>query len=142
MIKILDLLQQPLVTPNSIVPPIGEYISIIQNFNSMITFIDEIQVSVLVIDYWLIDTNTRETYNFSETYSLKNNPRAEKLYKYLHEHVDEDKIFFETELIGMLEEVKLDWDFLAGQAHPIISERKFIYLPEPEAIPLVPLEED
>ena len=141
MIKILDLLQQPLVAPNSIVPPIGEYISIVQNFDSIITFLNESQVAVLVIDYLLIDTNTRETYNFSETYSLKNNPRAEKLYKYLHEHVDEDKIFFETELIGMLEEVKLDWDFLGGEAHPIISERKFIYLPEPAPIPLVPSEE-
>lgn len=141
MKQIFDLFKQPLVAPNSIVPPIGKYISIIRNFNTIITFINEIQESILVVEYLLLNTSNCETFTFSETYSLSNNPRTEKLYAYLYEHVDAEKVFLETELNGMVEEVTLDYDYLGGYVHPIISERKFIYLPDPEPIPLIPMDD-
>ena len=123
--------------------PMGKFLSIVTDFCTMITFLNGKQETVLRLSYTFINLQNLKTYEFEETYMPSlNNPRFIKFLEYLRAHFSEEEIDFETDIIGLVEEVDIDWDYLAGYAHPVIVERKFIYLPEPEAIPLVPLEED
>ena len=129
MIQLFDILQNPFVNNDAILPPVGEYYALITNFNTSISFMGDIQYTILKIDYLLMSLDEHDVYKFTETYTPSyDNPRFEKLYSYLKQHFAEDEIdcINEDTLNFTVEKVTIDLDYLGGQAYPIITHRELI----------------
>lgn len=134
MKKIFDLCGTPYVDDSADLPPTGEYFAIMTDYNAQIFFIDEVQDTILLIEYLLISCESFRVYIFTETYSMDlKNPRFAKLYSYLQKLFSDDELTFEENLCPTIEKIRLGWDFLGGHAYPIVSEREYLYNPFKEA---------
>ena len=134
MKKLFDLLNPPFIDDMTVLLPVGEYYSVMINYNAQILFIDEVQHTLLLIEYLLISCESFCVYNFTETYSTDlKNPRFAKLYTYLQQLFSEEELTFEDNIVTTFEKVRLDWEFLGGQAYPIIHDREYLFNPYKEA---------
>lgn len=120
---------EPFVDKDAVLPPIGQYYSLITNFDTVGFFLEDDFYSILTIDYLLISLDEKNTYRFTETYIPSwNNPRYTALHRSLNKYFTEDEIDCMNEDIVnfAVERVTLDWEFLGGHAYPIITNRELI----------------
>ena len=133
MLKILDRFTgESIVYENAKIPTPGLYYSIIEDAYTavIVPFYKKEEDSCFVVKYKLVDVNTLEESEFTETYfPYGSDPRGDKFFSYLNKHFTvpygEDEA-----LIGLREKLELNWDILGGFAYPIVSRRWFIDLPK------------
>ncbi len=129
MLELLDAGHEPFVEKDAVLPPVGEYYALITNFDTVGSFLEDDYCTTLIIDYLLISLDEKNTYRFTETYIPSwNNPRYTELYRSLNRYFTEDEIdCINEDIINFaVERVTLDWEFLGGQAYPIITNRELI----------------
>ena len=133
MIRLFDLCGTSYADDTAVLPPIGDYYAIMSDYNAQIFFIDEVQHTILVIEYLLVSCESMKVYEFTETYDTHfDNPRFSQLNAYLQKLFSEDELDFEENLTPTFERIKLRWEFLGGYAYPIISEREYLFNPYKE----------
>lgn len=133
MLKILDYFTgESIIHENAKIPTPGLYYSIIEDAYTavIVPFYKKEEDTCFVVKYKLVDVNTLEESEFTETYfPYGNDPRGDRFFSYLHKHFTvpygEDEA-----LIGLREKLELNWDILGGFAYPIVSRRWFIDLPK------------
>ena len=133
MFKILDRFTgEPIVPENTKIPTPGRYYSVIIDAYTAVIFpfYKKEEDSCFVVKYRLVDVNTLEESEFTETYfPYGSDPRGDKFFSYLNKHFTvpygEDEA-----LIGLREKLELNWDILGGFAYPVVSRRWFIDLPQ------------
>ena len=133
MLKILDRYTgEAIVHENANIPTPGLYYSIIEDAYTavIVPFYKKEEDTCFVVKYKLVDVNTLEESEFTETYFLYgSNSRGDKFFSYLNKHFtvpyEEDEA-----LIGLREKLELKWDVIGGFAYPVVSRRWFIDLPK------------
>ena len=112
------------IIPNISVIPEGTYISIVTDvFTAEIVPVSKGKDLVHVIKHSMISLQDYKYYDFFETISpYKNTPRTEAFIETLKSY---DMEFFpDDELVGLVEKIRIVYDFINGCAVPVISERK------------------
>jgi hypothetical protein len=133
MIIVLDRFTgDPIVQESPKLPTPGIYYSVIEDaYTAVINpFYKEEEDSCFVVKYKLVNVNTLEDYEFTETYyPYGSDPRGNKFFSYISKHCTvpygEDEA-----VIGLREKLELNWDVLGGFAYPIVSRRWFLELPQ------------
>ena len=133
MIEIFDYFTgEPLIKRGIDTPSPGLYYSIITDaYMAIISpFYKKEEDSCFVVKYKLVDVNTLEESEFTETYFPDgSDPRGDMFFSYLNKHFTvpygEDEA-----LIGLREKLEINWDVLGGYAYPVVARRWFIDLPQ------------
>ena len=128
MIRLYDNLElAPTITT---IPPEGKYISVVTDVYTVeIEPVSEGKKLVHVVCYSLVGLRDFKTYEFFETVSpYKGLPRTEAFVETLESYGLE--YFPDDELLGLVEEIKISYDFIAGYSIPVITSRKRLSVKE------------
>ena len=110
---------EPIIEQKNKLPPVGEYYSRVIDCDCIPT--DE-ENCCLYIKYHLVNCESLDGYEFSETYYLGgDNPKTANLIKYLEENNIDYEL--EEQYIGTREKLTISIDYLGGIEHPFIAKR-------------------